>query len=123
MEIISIRSSAPLPDGRVKKEFRLSSPVTDTILDALSKGEFIKTGYQYLSPTYSIIKSDGVEIRGILRSPIITVISPASLSAGVEDYLIGLISTIADSEKPESTLSMMIQSLKSSAFLHFFSKH
>ena len=122
MEIISIRNSTLLPDGRMKKEYRLSSPVTDDILAAISKGDFIKTGYQYLSPTDSIMKGDGFEISGILRSPIITVICPPSLSAGIEDYLISFISTIPDSEKPESSLSMMIQSLKSSSCVHFFTK-
>lgn len=122
MEVVSIRNSNLLPDGRIKKEYRLSSPVSDDILAAISKGGFIKTKYQYLSPTYSIMKSDGFEISGICERPIITVISPPSLSAGIEEYLISFISTIPDSEKPESLLSVMIQSLKSSPFLHFFTR-
>ena len=123
MEILSIRSNTVLSDGRVRKEYFLSSPVTREILAALSKGEHIDTGRQYLSPTYLITKSDGFEIRGILLSPIIVVISPPGMSTGIEDYLFGFLSTIPDSEKPDSPLHRMIQSIKSSPLVLSFKKH
>ena len=120
MEIVSVRSSIVQSDGRVRKEYFLSSPVTNEILAALSQGEHIETGRQYLSPTYLIIKSDGFEIRGILLSPIIVVISPPGMSTGIEDYLSGFLSTIPDSEKPDSPFHRIIQSIKSSPLISRF---
>ena len=98
MEIVAIRSSTVLSDRRVHREYLLSSPVTQEVLVALSKGNHIFTGYQYLSPTYTVTRTD-CSISGILDSPIITVDSLPGMSAGIEDYLSGYLSTIADSER------------------------
>jgi hypothetical protein len=101
MEIISVKPKHLLSDGRVRSEYLLSSPVTLEVLEALSQGAFVSTGRQYLSPTYQISKPEGIEISGILKSPVIVVHSLPGMSTGIEDYLHGFLSTIPDSESPE----------------------
>ena len=109
-------------DGSMRKEYRLSSPVTDETLAILSKGEFLHTGYQYLSPTYEIVKSSGIEISGILHSPVITVDCPPGMVAGMEDYLIEFLSTIPDSEEPESVLGNFLCLIRS-VFRRIYSRN
>ena len=110
MEIMSVRTRTVLSDGRIRREYLLSSPVTKEVLQVLSQGNYEWTGWQYLSPTYLISNHDGVWIRGILKSPVIVVECLPELSIGIEDYLYNFLSTIQDSEKPESYLSIIFQS-------------
>ena len=107
MNIISIRKSTSLSDGRVRREYLLSSPVTGEVLNALSHGDHIYTGYQYLSPTYSVIKGGEIEISGILKSPVIQIACMPGMVAACEDYLSGFLSTIPDSEKPGPILTQI----------------
>jgi hypothetical protein len=77
----------------------ISCPVLSLeVLEALSQGTFVYTGRQYLSLTYQILKPEGIEISGILKSPVIVVHSLPGMSTGIEDYLQGFLSTIPDSE-------------------------
>ncbi|MDD1728837.1 MAG: hypothetical protein LUQ50_07190 [Methanospirillum sp.] len=112
MKILSVTRSIVLSDGQVRTEYRLSSPVTSEILHALSKGNHIFTGYQYLSPTYLISKSDMITISGILGSPIIAVQSKPGMSVGIEDYLSEFLSTIPDSEKPDTLVELVVEYVK-----------
>lgn len=123
MEIIAVISSSALSDGRIRKEYRLSSPVVREVLEALSKGDHVYTGRQYLSPTYSIIKSEGFVISGILCSPVIMVTSPPGMSAGIEDYLFGFLSTIPDSEKPDSFLTRIRDAVRSLSVMAGLKNH
>jgi hypothetical protein len=122
MEIISVRTQPILSDGRIKREYLLSSPVTKEVLYTLSQGRYENTGWQYLSPTYRISNLEGVWISGILKSPVIVVESLPEISIGIEDYLHGFLSTIPDSEKPDWYPFVIIQ--KSIQFLkHIFLRH
>jgi len=109
MEIMSVRTGTVLSDGRIRREYLLSSPVTKEVLHALSQGNYVCTGWQYLSPTYLISNHEGLWIRGILKSPVIVVECLPELSIGIEDYLHNFLSTIQDSEKPDSYLSIIFQ--------------
>lgn len=113
MEIVSVKSINNLSDGRVRKEYLLSSPVTSEVLADLSKGDYIWTGYQYLAPTYSITKPGDIVISGILYSPIIVIDCPSGVLVGVEDYLSGFLSTIPDSEEPDSLLRTILHAFVS----------
>lgn len=122
MEIVSVRTRQVLSDGRIKREYLLSSPVTKDVLYALSQGSYKNTGWQYLSPTYCISNHEGLWISGILKSPVIVIESLPEISIGIEDYLHGFLSTIPDSEKPDWYPLVLIQKLKQ--FLkHKFSKN
>ncbi|PWR71350.1 hypothetical protein [Methanospirillum lacunae] len=122
MEIVSVRTQPVLSDGRVKTEYLLSSPVTREVLYALSQGSYENTGWQYLSPTYCISNHEGLQISGILKSPVIVVESLPEISIGIEDYFHGFLSTIPDSEKPDWYPLVLIQ--KSIQYLkHIFLRH
>lgn len=101
MQIIKIVSNNRLSDGRNRIEYRLSSPVTKDVLKALSRGEWICSGRQYLTPSFIVTKPGGMEIQGIMKSPIISVIVEPGMQVGFEDYLIEFLSLIPDSEQPE----------------------
>jgi hypothetical protein len=117
MEIISAKKSSILYDGRTRKEYRLSSPVTYEVLAAISKGNHRDTGHQYLSSTYSLTIHDKCEMSGILLSPIIVLVCPPGMSAGIEDYLSEFLSTIPDSEKPETPFHRFLQAIRSSPLM------
>lgn len=112
MNIITIASNNRLSDGNIRIEYRLSSPVTLDVLDALSHGKWVCSGRQYLSPTFLITKPDGIEIQGILQSPFITVVCSPGLQAGFEDYLNEFLSTIPDSEASESFYHRFIENIR-----------
>ena len=112
MKILSVTRSIVMSDGQIRTEYRLSSPVTSEVLNAISKGNHIYTGYQYLSPTYQISKTDKITISGIVGSPIIVVQSQPGMSAGVEDYVSGFLSTIPDSEKPDTLVELVVEYVK-----------
>lgn len=101
MKIAKTICSTRLSDGRARIEYRLSSPVTREVLTALSRGEWVSTGYQYLSPTFVISKSDDIEIHGILRSPLIQLYCSPGSQFWIEEYLFEFLSTIPDSEGVE----------------------
>lgn len=102
MKIVKTLSSTLLSDGRVSIEYRLSSPVTREVLSALSRGDWVCTGRQYLSPSFVITKSDDIEIHGILRSPIIILYCKPGSQFWIEEYLFEFLSTISDSENVDS---------------------
>ena len=104
MKIVKTLRSTPLSDGRVRVEYRLSSPVTREVLTTLSRGEWVCTGLQYLSPAFVISKADSIEIHGILRSPIIVLYCAPGDQFWIEEYLFEFLSLIPDSEKVESPL-------------------
>ncbi|PKL60207.1 MAG: hypothetical protein CVV33_03880 [Methanomicrobiales archaeon HGW-Methanomicrobiales-4] len=101
MKIVKTLSSTRISDGRARIEYRLSSPITREVLSALSQEKWVCTGYQYLSPTFVISKSDDIEIQGILHSPLIVLYCPPRSQFWIEEYLIELLSTIPDSERME----------------------
>ena len=109
MEILSVRTGTVLSDGRIRREYLLSSPVTKEVLHALSQGNYECTGWQYLSPTFLISNHEGIWIRGILKSPVIVVECLPELSIGIEDYLHNFLSTIPDSEKPDMYVVVLLQ--------------
>lgn len=102
MKILTSKEQYVQSDGKVHIEYRLSSPVTREILELFSQGKWISSGRQYLSPAFTIANHDGVEIQGILHSPLITLICTPDLRAGVEDYLSEFLLFIPDSLHQES---------------------
>jgi hypothetical protein len=89
-----------LSDGRIMVTYRLSGPVTSGVIDLLSQGKPVLTGYQYLSPTYTVYKADGTVITGILKSPIIQITCPSGCQVYTMEYLDALLSTIKDTISP-----------------------
>jgi hypothetical protein len=96
MYIRKILDSYEIHEGIIKTRYQLSGPVTSEVLSLLSQDEPVFTGYQYLSPTYSIYKSNKIVISGIIKSPILEVTCPNGCHSYTSEYLDALLSTIPD---------------------------
>lgn len=118
MHIKRILRSSLSGNNCLIREYLLSSPVTQTILERLSHGTYSLTGYQYLSPLFAIEKPEGICINGILHSPVIQVRYPLDAASYAEDYLLALLSIIPDPERPESIKNRIIRIYTAQIF-HF----
>jgi len=100
MHIRKMMNVSELSEGRIMVKYRLSGPVTSEVIELLSRGEPVLTGYQYLSPTYSVHKADGTIISGILKSPVIQITCQSGCQVYTMEYLDALLSTIQDPISP-----------------------
>lgn len=112
MKILTSKGQYLQSNGKLHIEYRLSSPITPEALELFSQGKWTSSGRQYLSPAFMIANHDGVEIQGILHSPLIALICTPELRAGVEDYLSEFLSLIPDSLPEESWSDRLIKFLR-----------